>query len=84
MLTGLQIRAARAMLKWSATKLAKQSGVSYPVIQRAESGDCVPNMLALNLNKIKSALENAGVVFIDADEKSQAGGQGARMREGVK
>lgn len=46
MLTGSQIRAARALLKWSGQDLAEQSGVSYPAIQRAERVDDMPNMQA--------------------------------------
>lgn len=64
MLTGAQIRAARALLKWSGHELAAKSGVSYPAIQRAESVDDMPNMQSKNLAAIKRALEVGGVLFI--------------------
>lgn len=79
MLTGSQIRAARALLKWSGQKLSQESGVSYPAIQRAEQADDMPNMHARNLVAIKSALEAAGIEFIDGDYSGD-GGVGARLR----
>lgn len=79
MLTGSQIRAARALLKWSGHDLADRSGVSYPAIQRAERVDDMPNMQAKNLLAIKSALESGGVVFMDGPYTG-AGGPGVRLR----
>jgi hypothetical protein len=64
-ITGAQIRAARALLKWSGRDLADRCGVSYPAIQRAESVDDTPNMQVKNLMAIKAALEAGGVVFMD-------------------
>ncbi len=63
MITGAQIRAARALLKWSGRELAKRCGVSYPAIQRAETVDEMPNMQARNLVAIHKTLECAGVIF---------------------
>lgn len=79
MLTGSQIRAARALLKWSGQKLAEESGVSYPSIQRAEQVDDMPNMQARNLASIKSVLESAGIEFVDGFYSGD-GGAGARLR----
>lgn len=79
MLTGSQIRAARALLKWSGHKLAEKSQVSYPAIQRAEQVDDMPNMQARNLAAIKAALEDAGVEFIDGNYTGE-GGVGARLK----
>ncbi len=67
MLTGGQIRAARALLKWSANDLAARCSVSYAAIQRAEAVDGMPNMQTRNLAAIKSALESGGVVFLDSN-----------------
>lgn len=78
-LTGSQIRAARALLKWSAHDLAIKCGVSYAAIQRAESVEQMPNMQSRNLAAIKSALEAGGVVFLDAGQ-NRDGGPGARLR----
>lgn len=64
MLTGRQIRAARAMLKWSGQKLARESRVSHPTIQRAEQVHDMPNMHARNLVAIQIAFERAGIEFV--------------------
>lgn len=79
MLTGAQIRAARALLRWSGHDLAKRSGVSYPAIQRAERAEDTPNMQVKNLMAIKSALEVGGVVFMDTGEQ-RPGGPGVRLK----
>jgi transcriptional regulator with XRE-family HTH domain len=79
MVTGAQIRAARALVGWSATTLANRSGVSYPTIQRAESADGIPHMQAPNLAAIQRTLEEAGVVFLE-DQEQRQGGRGVRLR----
>lgn len=79
MLTGSQIRAARALLKWSGRELADRCGVSYPALQRAEAVDEMPNMQTRNLAAIKSALENGGVQFLDGPYSGD-GGPGVRLR----
>jgi transcriptional regulator with XRE-family HTH domain len=66
MITGLQIRAARGALRWSAAKLADMSGVSVPTIQRLEQTDLVPPSRASSLVAIQQALEAAGIEFIGA------------------
>jgi ribosome-binding protein aMBF1 (putative translation factor) len=63
MITGGQIRAARAFLRWSADELAKQAKISAQTVRRAEREDGVPNMLANNMEAIRKALEAAGVQF---------------------
>ncbi|TPN45322.1 helix-turn-helix transcriptional regulator [Mesorhizobium sp. B1-1-9] len=64
MITGAQMRAARALLNWSGRDLAERCGVSYPAIQRAERVDDMPNMQAKNLQAIQAALIAGGVEFI--------------------
>ena len=76
MLVAAQIRAARALLRWSAQKLADESGVSWTTIQRMESAEDVPSATARSLKAIQDTLENAGVIFIDADEE----GPGVRLK----
>lgn len=78
-LTGSQIRAARALLKWSAHDLADRTGVSYAAIQRAERVDDMPNMQTKNLAAIKTALESAGVQFLDGPYSGD-GGPGVRLK----
>jgi ribosome-binding protein aMBF1 (putative translation factor) len=77
MITGRQIRMARAALDWSAAELASRSGVSASSIQRAEAVDGVPTMKSTNLFKLQRALEIGGVMFVDADETA---GEGVRLR----
>ncbi len=77
MLRSEQIRAARALVRWSAQNLADNSGVSWKTIQRMESQDGVPSATARNIEKIQKTLEKAGVIFIDEDEE----GQGVRLRK---
>ena len=78
MITGDQIRAARALLRWSAKLLAEKSGVSVPTIQRMEVAGGVPTAITKNLEAIEQTLRNAGIEFIDEN----GGGVGIRFREG--
>ncbi len=64
------------MLRWSAKQLAEQAGLSWPTVQRMESTQGVPSGLSKNLELVQRALEDAGVIFIDADEE----GPGVRLR----
>ena len=74
--TGEQIRAARAMLGWAVSELATRAGVSWRTIQRAEAaGAGVPRMHIATLEKIRAALEAAGIEFTQ-----NAGGTGIRLR----
>jgi transcriptional regulator with XRE-family HTH domain len=76
MLTGFQIRAARAGLRITAKELAERAGVSLPTIQRFERVDGVPPSRSSNLLDVKAALETAGIEFIGASED----GPGIRFR----
>jgi hypothetical protein len=76
-LTGFQIRAARALVKWSAEDLAQQSSVSLRTIRRAELSDHRTSMTAPNDLAIRRAFELAGVEFIDEN----GGGPGVRLRK---
>ena len=76
MVTADQIRAARALLRWSARELSERSGVSLPTIQRMESGEGVPGGRSRNLDAVMRTLEEAGVAFIFEN----GGGPGVRFR----
>ena len=76
-LTGFQIRAARALVKWSAEGLAQQSSVSLRTIRRAELSDHQTSMTAPNDLAIRRAFEGAGIDFIDEN----GGGPGVRLRK---
>ena len=77
---GAQIRAARALLRWSAADLVRESGVSLATIHRAESVDGKTAMTLANASAIRRALENAGVELIDEN----GGGLGARLKQPLK
>jgi transcriptional regulator with XRE-family HTH domain len=74
--TTRQIKAARALLGWSQSDLADKSGVSEPTVARLESIDGELGGRELTADKIRSAIEAAGVVFIDEN----GGGAGVRLR----
>jgi transcriptional regulator with XRE-family HTH domain len=76
-LSGVQIRAARAMLRWSAKEAAEKAGISLPTIQRFEQQDGVPPSRSQTLLDLKRAFEEAGVEFIGTPED----GAGVRMRK---
>ncbi len=66
------------MLRWSAKKLSEMSGVSLPTIQRMEGARGLLRSSVESVLKIQRALEDAGVFFIDEDEKL---GPGVRLRK---
>jgi ribosome-binding protein aMBF1 (putative translation factor) len=76
-LASAQIRAARALLRWSAVDLARQSRLGVNTIRRAEVADAGISLTAANELAIRSALEFAGVEFIDEN----GGGPGVRLRK---
>ena len=76
MLTPAQIRAARALLRWSQSDLAARSGVHVNPIKAFESERSAP--IWTTLNKLERALRKAGVEFIDQND---AKGPGVRLRE---
>jgi transcriptional regulator with XRE-family HTH domain len=76
-LTSAQIRAARALLRWSAEDLARQTLLSVATIRRAELTEGSTSMTATNDLAVRRALEAAGVEFIDED----GGGPGVRLRQ---
>ena len=67
MLTGAQMRMARAYLRWSVADLATASGVSTATIKRMEQVDDVPPVMVTSLSKIRAALEAKGIEM-PADE----------------
>ena len=76
-MTTRQIKAARALLGWSQGDLAKHSSVSEPTIARLESIDGQIGGRPNTAEKIRAALEKAGIDFIDEN----GGGPGVRLRK---
>ena len=81
MLTGAQMKAARALVGMEQKALAKASGVSLPTIQRMESSNGVVRGVIDSLMKILAALEAAGIEFINEGATSVGGGRGIRLRK---
>jgi hypothetical protein len=71
------MRAARALLRWTAETLADRSKIGVATIRRAEGVDGPVRMTAANAAAVRSALEAAGVEFIEQN----GGGPGARLRQ---
>jgi transcriptional regulator with XRE-family HTH domain len=64
MITGEQIRAARALLGWSATATAERTGLTRETVQRLERHKDIPPSRTQSLLELKRVFEEAGVEFI--------------------
>ena len=64
MITSDQIRAARAMLRWSGKDLAEKTGLGFSTLMRLESLEGVPGTHARTLEAIEKTFEKAGIEFI--------------------
>ncbi len=73
MLQPAQIRAARALLDWRQEDLAKAAGVGTATIRRVEGSDSLLGGFVSTVVRIQTALEKAGVLFIDNDETAGIG-----------
>lgn len=74
MINPAMIRAARALLGWKQTDLARASGVNLIVIKDIERSATDPRMSTIV--RLEHAFEAAGVRFINADNE---GGEGLRL-----
>jgi predicted transcriptional regulator len=79
MLTAAQIRAARAMLAWKQSELAKASGVAEVTIKKIEAGT-TDDPRSKTLDAIQRAFEKAGVVFLGPGDVRD-GGEGVRLKK---
>jgi transcriptional regulator with XRE-family HTH domain len=77
LITTRQIKAARALLAWSQADLADRSGISEPTVARLESADGELGGREDTGQKLRAAIEAAGVEFIDEN----GGGPGVRLRK---
>ena len=77
-LTPEQVKAARELLGWSRIRLASRIGVGEVSIAILEGGVRLPQNF--DLNRVRAALESAGVIFVE-----EAGeGPGVRLRKATK
>src|SRR5208337_2286587 len=77
-LTSEIIRAGRMLLRWDQKTLAEAAGVSHVTVRRLEAkpGPLVADRSTIA--KLRSALESAGIVFVEEDEGE---GQGVRLKK---
>jgi hypothetical protein len=76
-ISSAQMRAARALLRWTALDLAHASRVGVATIRRAEVADGEIPVTLANEAALRRALETAGIDFIEDD----GGGEGVRFRK---
>ncbi len=74
-LMGAQIRAARALIGWSASELAEKAQIGISTLRRAENGDGALTITIANQAAILRALEDAGVTLLDQGAR----GPGVRL-----
>jgi transcriptional regulator with XRE-family HTH domain len=80
MITGTQMRAARALLGLDQRQLAQASGLSLPTIQRMEASDGVVRGNVDSLMKLVDALAASGIELIGEGAASSGGGRGVRLK----
>jgi predicted transcriptional regulator len=72
-----QLKAARTLVGWSQEELASAANVSLPTIKRLEAAEGWLGGRQTTGQKIRAALEKAGIQFIDEN----GGGPGVRLRK---
>jgi transcriptional regulator with XRE-family HTH domain len=80
MITGAQMRAARALLGIDQRQLAERSSLSLPTIQRMEASEGVIRGNVDSLMKLVDALAAAGIELIGEGAVSHGGGRGVRLK----
>ena len=77
-ISGRQIKAARALLGWRQTDLAKASGISEMSVKNAELGHT--DSRTSTIAALEKAFNKAGIVFLEPGD-TRSGGQGVRLRK---
>lgn len=78
MISGAQIRGGRALLGISSREFADLAGVSWATVKRFEDSLGIPPSKGGTLNRVKAALDAAGVEFVGDPVASP----GVRLRRG--
>ena len=69
MITGAQVRAAKALIGWSGNDLAEKAGVGLSTIRRIEGRDGLLEAASIKtMQAIQKALELGGVEFLGTPE----------------
>jgi transcriptional regulator with XRE-family HTH domain len=79
MITGPQLKAARALLGMDQRQLAELSGLSLPTIQRMESHESTVRCNVDSLMRVIESLQTAGVELISENVESTGKGRGVRL-----
>ena len=66
MITGRQVRAARALLNWKQDMLAEKALVALTALKRLESERGLP-VHETTRDQVRRALESAGIMFVESD-----------------
>ncbi len=77
MLTADQLRAGRALVRWSQAELAEKSGVSQATIKRLEMMEGELTGHTATIRALEASLASAGVIFIAENGE----GPGVRLRK---
>ena len=80
MIYPVQIRAARGLLGMKQVDLARTASVGLMTLKRMEAAGTRIRGSAQTLTRIQRALESAGIIFIDQDDR---GGPGVRLRKNL-
>jgi transcriptional regulator with XRE-family HTH domain len=83
MISGPQMKAARALLGIGQKALADMAGVSVPTIQRMEASDSDVRGVVESLMRVIAAFDRAGVELIANGGRSLEGGRGVRLKPGA-
>ena len=79
MITGPQLRAARALLGVDQRELARMAGLSSQTVQRMEACSGSVRAVVHSLEKVVTALADAGVEMIADGAPGQGTGRGVRL-----
>ena len=77
LISGNQVRAARALIGWSQLDLANAANIGEMTVKRFESAQNENGGTIKTLQAIQEALEDAGIIFI---QRNQHGGLGVRLK----
>src|ERR1700730_15398442 len=67
MISGAQVRAARAMLGWTTRELARRAVVSIATVNLIEGAEGLPSTTRANVEAVQATLEAAGIEFLGGD-----------------
>lgn len=79
MISGSQVRAARALLGIDQKQLANLAGLSLPTVQRMERSEGSVRVIVYSLEKVLQAFAVAGVELISDGSPSAGRGSGVRL-----